>query len=92
MHILISAHPLIGKTYQSLMVILYKLYSVGIGSPALSILTLFRSNQSQHVMVDGSQSKLVIFVSGVSQLGHCFGPVIVSPGYLSAFFHSGAGY
>ena len=33
-------------------VILYKLFSVGIGGSALSILTQFLSNRSQHVMVD----------------------------------------
>ena len=44
--------------------ILYRLYSVGIGGSVLSILTQFLSNQPQHVMVDGCQSKLVD-VSGV---------------------------
>ena len=33
----------------------------------LSILTLFLSNQSEHVMVDGYRSKLVDVVSGVPQ-------------------------
>ena len=33
--------------------ILYKLCSVGIGDPVLSILTQFLSDRSQHVMVDG---------------------------------------
>ena len=33
--------------------ILYKLCSVGIRGSALSILTQFLSNRSQHVMVDG---------------------------------------
>ena len=33
----------------------------------LSILTQFLSNQSQHVMVDDCQSKLVDVVSGVPQ-------------------------
>ena len=47
--------------------ILYKLCSVGIGGPVLSILTQFLSNRSQHVMVDGCRSKLVNFVSGVLQ-------------------------
>ena len=45
--------------------ILYKLCSVGIGGSALSILTQFLSNRSQHVMVHGCQSKLVNVVSGV---------------------------
>ena len=43
--------------------ILYKLYYVGIGGSVLSILTQFLSNQSQQVMVDGCQSKLVNVVS-----------------------------
>ena len=47
--------------------ILYKLCSVSIGDSALSILTQFLSNRSQHVMVDGCRSKLVNVVSGVPQ-------------------------
>ena len=47
------------------LVILYKLFFVGIGGSVLSILTQFQSNRSQHVMVDGCQSKLVNAVSGV---------------------------
>ena len=47
--------------------IFYKLYSVGIGYSVLSILTLFLSNRSQHVMVDSCRSKLVNAVSKVSQ-------------------------
>ena len=47
--------------------ILYRLCSVDIGGSVLSILTQFLSNRSQHVMVDGYRSKLVDFVSGVSQ-------------------------
>ena len=47
--------------------ILYKLCSVGIGDSVLSILTQFLSTQSQQVMVDGCQSKLVNVVSGVPQ-------------------------
>ena len=47
--------------------ILFKLCSVCIGGSILSILTKFLSNQSQHVMVDGCQSKLVNVVSGVPQ-------------------------
>ena len=42
----------------------------------LSILTQFLSNRSQHVMVDGCQSKLVNVVSGVSQ-GSVFGPLLL---------------
>ena len=47
--------------------ILYKLCSVGIRGSVLSIWTQFLSNQSQKVMVDGCQSKLVNVVSGVPQ-------------------------
>ena len=47
--------------------ILYKLCSVGIGGSVLSLLTQFLSNRSQHVMVQGSRSKLVNIVSGVPQ-------------------------
>ena len=38
---------------------------MGIGGSGLSRLTQFVSNRSLHVMVDGSQSKLVNVVSGV---------------------------
>ena len=41
----------------------------------LSILTEFLSNQSQHVLVDGYRSKLVIVVSGVQQ-GKVLGPLL----------------
>ena len=47
------------------LIILYKLCSVGIGGSVLSTLTQFLSNRSQHTMVDGCQSKLVMVVSGV---------------------------
>ena len=47
--------------------ILFRLSSVGIGGSVLSILTQFLSNRSQHVMVDGCQSRLVDVVSGVPQ-------------------------
>ena len=46
---------------------LYRLCSVGIEGSVMSILTQFLSNRSQHVMVDGCQSKLVNIVSGVPQ-------------------------
>ena len=46
---------------------LYRLCSVGIGGSVLSLLTQFLSNRSQHVMVDGCQSKLVDILSGVPQ-------------------------
>ena len=64
------------------------LCSVGIGGSVLSILTQFLSNQSQHVMVDGCQSKLVDVVSGVPQ-GSVLGPLIVPSVHFGAFFHSG---
>ena len=47
--------------------ILNKLCFVGIGGSVLSILTQFLSNRSQHVMVNGCQSKVVNVVSGVPQ-------------------------
>ena len=56
--------------------ILYKLCFVGIGGSVLSMLTRFLSNRSQHVMVDGCQSKLVIVVSGVPQ-GNILGPLLL---------------
>ena len=45
--------------------IMYKLCSVGIGGFVLStcILTQFRSNPSQYIMVDGCRSKVVTVVS-----------------------------
>ena len=43
------------------------LYKLCIGGSVLSILTQFLSNRSQHVIVDGCQSKLVNIVSGVPQ-------------------------
>ena len=47
--------------------ILNRVCSVYIGGSVLSIRTLFLSNRSQHVMVDGCRSKLVDVVSGVPQ-------------------------
>ena len=47
--------------------ILYKLCSVGILGSVMSILTQFLSNQSQHVIVDSCNGKLVNIVSGVPQ-------------------------
>ena len=38
--------------------ILYKLSSVGIGGSVLSVLTVFLSNRSHYVLVDGCRSKL----------------------------------
>ena len=52
--------------------LLFKLSSVGIGGSVLSILTQFLSSRSQHVLVDGCQSKLVNVVSEVLQ-GSAFG-------------------
>ena len=40
--------------------ILYRLCSMGIGGSVLFILAQFLSNRSQHVMVDGCSSKLVM--------------------------------
>ena len=42
----------------------------------LSILTQFLTNRSQHVMVDGCQSKLVDVVSGL-RLGSVLGPLLL---------------
>ena len=55
--------------------ILYRLCSMGIGGYLLSIPTQFLSNRSQHVMMDGSRSKLVDVVSGVQQ-GSVKGPLL----------------
>ena len=55
--------------------ILYKLCSVCIQGSVLSILTQFLLNRSQHVMVDGCQSKLVNVVSGVPH-GSVLGPLL----------------
>ena len=68
--------------------ILYKLSSVGIGGSVLALLTQFLSNRSQHITVDGCRSELVDVMSGVPQ-GQCFGPIVVPPIHLKAFFHSG---
>ena len=65
--------------------ILYKLCFVGIGRSLLSILAQFRSNRSQHVMVNGCRSKLVIR----SDTGLCLEPVIIPPVHFVIFFHSG---
>ena len=55
--------------------ILYRLCSLGIRGSVLSIRTQFLSNRSQHIMVDGSQSKLVNVASGVLQ-GNVLGPLL----------------
>ena len=47
--------------------ILYKLCSVGIRDSVFSTLTQFRSNQLQHVIVNGCWRKLVNVLSGVPQ-------------------------
>ena len=67
--------------------ILYKLCSVGIGGSVLSIITQFLSNRSQHVMVDGCQSKLVNVVSLVLQ-GSVLGPLLFLLYTSELFFHS----
>ena len=64
--------------------ILYKLGSVSIGGSVLSLLIQFLSNRSQHVVVDGCQSKLVNVVSGVPQ-GSVLGPLL-SVQYTSDLF------
>ena len=48
---------------------------MGVGGSVLSILTQFLSNRSQHVMVDGCQSKMVNIVSGVPQ-GSVLAPLV----------------
>ena len=57
---LISVQPFDGV---NLLGIHYMLCSVGIEISALCILTQFLSNRSQHVIVNGCQSKLVNVVS-----------------------------
>ena len=49
--------------------ILYKLCSVGIGGSVLSILTQFLSNRSQHVIVDGCRSIIIITWSLLCKAG-----------------------
>ena len=65
--------------------ILYKLCSVGIVDSVLSIITLFLSDRSQHVMGDGCRSKLVNVVSGVPH-GSVFCPLLFLI-YTSELFH-----
>ena len=55
--------------------ILCRLCSVGFGGSVLSLLTLFLSNQSQHVLVAGCRTKLVDIISGVPQ-GRVLGPLL----------------
>ena len=57
---------------------------MGIRDSVLSILTQFLSNRSQHIMVDGCQSKLVDIVPGVPQ-GSVLGPLLFLP-YTYEFF------
>ena len=55
--------------------ILFRLCSVAIGCSVLSILTQFLSNQSQQVMVNGCQSKLVnisVVLQGSVLACYCF--------------------
>ena len=65
--------------------ILHMLCSVGIGGSVLSILTQFLSNQSQHVMMDDCQSKLVNVASGVRQ-GSVLGTLLYLLGTSELFF------
>ena len=64
--------------------ILYKLCSVGIGGPLLSILTQFLSNRSHRVTVGGSRSTLVKRCVRSAAV-QCFGDVIVPPVQLGVF-------
>ena len=57
---------------------------MGIGGSVLSILTPFLSNRSQHVLVDGCQSKLVNVVSGLPK-GSDFSVYCSSGTLLSSF-------
>ena len=68
--------------------ILYKLCSVGIGGSVLSVLTQFRSNKSQLVMMDGCQNKLINVLSGVPQ-GSVFCQLLFLLYTSELFFHSG---
>ena len=54
----------------------------------LSILILFLSNRSQHVMVDRFRSQLVDVVAG-SAARQCSGPIIVPSVNFRTFYHSG---
>ena len=63
--------------------ILFKLYTVGVGDSVLSVLTEFLTNRSKYVVVDGCRKKLVNVVTGVPQ------GTIVSPVYKGAFLCSG---
>ena len=67
--------------------IMYKHCSVGIGGSVLSILTQFISNRSQYIMIDCCMCKQLTCVR--SAAGQCFGPIIVPPIHLGAFFHFG---
>ena len=68
--------------------IIYKHWSVGIRVSALSLLTQFLLNRSQHVMVDGCRSKLVKRCVK-SAAGKYFAPIIVPRVHFGAFSHSG---
>ena len=59
---------------------------MGVGGSALSILTQFLSNRSQHVMVDGCRSRLVNVASGVPQ-GSVLGPLLFLLLYTSELFY-----
>ena len=55
--------------------IMYKLSSVGVGGPVLSVLSQFLSDRSQVVIVDGVAGRCVDVVSGVPQ-GSVLGPLL----------------
>ena len=69
-------------------VILYRLSSVGIGGPMLSVLRQVLSSRSQYVLVDGCRSKLFNVVSGVPQ-GSVLGSLLFLLYTSELFFHSG---
>ena len=56
--------------------ILYKLCSVVIEGSALSILTQFLSNRSQHGMVDACRSKVFMLCQECRFFGQCFGKLL----------------
>ena len=68
--------------------ILYRLCSVGIGGPVLSILTQSLSNRSQHVLVNGCPSKLVDVASRVEQCS-VLGPLLFLVCTSGLFLNSG---
>ena len=55
--------------------LLYKLHSVGVGGPLLSVLEEFLLNRRMRVVVDGSSSGFSDIISGVPQ-GSVLGPLL----------------